>query len=89
MEWINVNTDKPVIAEGKSAVQVLVTLHDPIYEEIRPGHGSYTTNAMWDGEGFKQLACGPNDWSWVYCIDIPTHWQYFPGPAKAPDIKTL
>lgn len=86
-DWVPVGEMKPEIPKGKYGVSVLVTLHDPVYEEISPGNGSYTTNVLWDGETFKQLAYGNNDWMWVACVDIPTHWMYLPQPAPPPKVQ--
>jgi hypothetical protein len=83
-DWISVDTAKPIIPKGDYGMQVLITLHDPVYEEINPGKGSYVSTASYDGEWFKQLARGPKDWEWVHCGDIPTHWMYLPEPAESP-----
>jgi hypothetical protein len=85
--WISVNDRLPEIPEGNHAVSVLCSVHDPMYEEINPGHGSSTyTGVSWDGEKFKTLGLGGNGhWGWFEIVDIVTHWMYVPKPFQITD----
>ena len=79
LEWISVNDSLPKIPEGKHAIQVFTSIHDPCFEECSPGHGSMPSSATWDGKLFKHIAFGPEgNWSWFPILDIITHWMYFP-----------
>ncbi len=91
MEWINVEDELPVVPKGRKSVSVLCSVHDPIYEEVNPTHGSETQNALWDGRIFKALGVGGNGQRYYYQIpDIVTHWMYFPKAVQSDvyDFKT-
>ena len=86
MEWISINKKLPVVAEGKHGVEVLCSVHDPVYEEMSNGNGSDTQTAIWDGEKFKTLGCGGNGgWGFYQITDIITHWMYMPKPFQVTD----
>lgn len=85
-DWISVNDMLPVIEEGKHAVHVLCSVHDPAYEDICPGFGSDVQHLSWDGEKFKTLALGGNgNWGWHQVVDIVTHWMYYPKAYQITD----
>lgn len=93
MKWISVDDSLPVIPEGRYGVEVLIVEHDPVYEEINPGHGSDTSHAMYmknipgypDAEpDFQIMLLGGQKphVSWTYSCDEITHWMYLPEPIQ-------
>jgi hypothetical protein len=85
-EWISVNDQMPVIPEGKHAISVLCSVHDPVYEECSPGKGSDVQTLSWDGKSFKTIAYGGNgDWGFHQVFDIVTHWMYKPKAFQITD----
>jgi hypothetical protein len=85
MKWIDAREEKPVIPEGQFAIGVIITVHDPILEEVIPGCGSRVQQAHWNGKRFEQLTTGNGEWDWLPCFDVVTHWMYFPEPAPLPE----
>jgi len=82
-EWISVKDELPKVPHGKHSVSVLVTMVDPIYEEINPGNGSTTESCLYDGKQFKQLCVNGNcGWDFMPTADPITHWKYTPKPVK-------
>ena len=85
MKWISVNDMLPEIPEGKHSVSVLCSVHDPMYEECCPGHGSDVTSLSWDGKIFSSIAYGNGNWGFYPCMDIITHWMYMPKAFQVTD----
>lgn len=89
LEWFLVSEKKPEIPKIKHAITVLVSMLDPVYEEIRPGRGYTVTDMTWDGEHFLQLSYSMNSNcpEFIPCFDIPVSWAYMPKPAKEEDFN--
>ena len=82
--WINVDEALPKIPEGQHAVSVIVSVHDPEYENIRPGRGSHTGHCSYNEErGFMTIGYGgKGQWDFYPMIDPVTHWMYEPEPVQ-------
>ena len=84
MRWIDVKSALPRVPKGKHGVPVIVSAHDPIYEQINPGKGSSTETCIYEEErGFLILGCGGNTgWKFHQMVDVVTHWMYYPEPKQ-------
>jgi len=82
--WVDVNDALPEVPKGKHAVSVIVSAHNPEYEYINPGHGSYTTHCLYnEKDGFMMIGYGgKGQWDFYPMLDVVTHWMYKPEPVQ-------
>ena len=81
MNWNKVEDRLPEVQPGKYSIQVLVTMHDPVFAEITKGHGCFVDSVTYaPEEGFIQLECGGDGAEWGPTCAKVIAWMYLPEP---------
>ena len=76
--WVDANETLPLVPKDKHAVSIIMSLVDPILDELDPSNGCSVVHGIYDSEnGFQIIGYGgKGDWGFYPVIDIVTHWMY-------------